>query len=224
MEPENEVSLNFTPVTQGLGFHSTPISTPQSFLPETLKSRLKSSSELRFEPSPLVNSLPQKESAENNAAIVALPVNTPINTPINTEETLLFLKRAIAFLIDMAINSLFCLFALAIPVLKNNIPLSQLLAQDFLFPALTYVLVFSWLAVLAQEIAFGSSIGKRVFCLAITGEPVAVLIRGILFVPSLLLGGIGLVWSLFEKHGLALHDLASGTRVYAIVGKNLGKN
>ena len=83
-----------------------------------------------------------------------------------------------------------------------------------------YVLAVLWLFVYAWAIRTGASIGKRATEILVvdarTGETIGyrrALLRSLLAVLGLACFGIGLLFTLTNKHRRALHDLAVGTRV-----------
>jgi hypothetical protein len=70
-----------------------------------------------------------------------------------------------------------------------------------------FFVLFSWALITAQEIAFGTSVGKRVFGLMINGSTSAIFLRAFFFLPSIGFCGVGLLWSLFDKRKRCWHDV-----------------
>jgi uncharacterized RDD family membrane protein YckC len=73
--------------------------------------------------------------------------------------------------------------------------------------SILFFTLFNWALVTAQEIAFGTTIGKRIFGLMIQGNTSAIFLRAFFFLPSLGFCGIGLLWSLFDRRKRCWHDV-----------------
>jgi len=70
-----------------------------------------------------------------------------------------------------------------------------------------FLAFFNWAITTAEEVAFGTSIGKRLFGLAIQGSASAIFLRAFFFLPSTCFGGIGILWALFDRRRRCWHDL-----------------
>ncbi len=73
--------------------------------------------------------------------------------------------------------------------------------------ALLFLCVFNWAITTAQEVAFSTSLGKRLFGLALNGSASAIFLRAFFFLPSVGFAGIGLIWALFDRRKRCWHDL-----------------
>jgi hypothetical protein len=116
-------------------------------------------------------------------------------------------KRAFAYTLDTAFNLALCLAALSAALWKQDLSPELLITPGIVLVACLFLGVFSWAITTAQEVAFGTTIGKRVFGLALQGSTSAIFLRAFFFLPSLCFGGIGLVWSLFDRRKRCWHDL-----------------
>jgi uncharacterized RDD family membrane protein YckC len=140
---------------------------------------------------------------------VAAP--TQARTPsVEVTETFGFgylMERIAAFTLDTALilsglaaGTSFYLSTYAVPSGR------EMNSQD-----LAYILLvvgsLHWALMTFQEVAFGTTIGKRIFGLRIPGSAAAVFLRSFFFVPSLLFGGLGLLTAVFDKRRRCLHDL-----------------
>ena len=68
-------------------------------------------------------------------------------------------------------------------------------SSSVFFITLGFLLFFSWALAAAQEIAFGTSIGKKICGLSVEGSAMATLVRALFFIPSLLFLGLGVLWA-----------------------------
>jgi uncharacterized RDD family membrane protein YckC len=117
------------------------------------------------------------------------------------------LKRVFAYGLDTALNVALCVTALSMALVNQNIPPEELFSPGVALIASLFVLIFSWALVVAQEVAFGTSVGKRVFGLALNGGASAAFLRAFFFLPSAGFCGLGLLWALFDRRRRCWHDL-----------------
>ena len=117
------------------------------------------------------------------------------------------MKRAFAYLLDSAFNLALCAAALSAALWKQDLSPELLLNPGVILVASLFLGVFNWAITTAQEVAFGTSIGKRVFGLGIQASASAIFLRSFFFLPSLFFAGIGLIWSFFDKRKRCWHDL-----------------
>ena len=122
---------------------------------------------------------------------------------------LYILKRSLAFILDLALVSGLCVTAFGWTLWRQKIPATSLVSPDLALLFFTFLAVFSWAMIVAQELAFGTTVGKRIFGLVLIGSPAAIFLRAFFFLPSAGFAGIGLLWSLFDEHRRCWHDLAS---------------
>jgi hypothetical protein len=116
-------------------------------------------------------------------------------------------KRVMAYLIDSAFNLALCAGALSAALWKQDLSPELLLNPGIVLIASLFLATFNWAITTAQEVAFGTSVGKRIFGLALPGPATAVFLRAFFFVPSVAFAGIGLIWAVFDKRRRCWHDL-----------------
>ncbi len=117
------------------------------------------------------------------------------------------LKRVLAYALDTVLNITLCATALSMALVNQNIAPEELLSPGVVLMATLFVTIFSWALVTAQEVAFGTSVGKRVFGLAIEGGASAAFLRAFFFLPSAGFAGLGLLWAVFDRKRRCWHDL-----------------
>lgn len=154
-------------------------------------------------------------------AITPLP-NTaaPTARRFETTQSGVLALRLLAYFVDSCIHFLFGFFALT--ALAWREPVAQdLVSSDFIGIAVVFLLVLNWALVSAQEVVFKTSFGKRLLGLTLQNSqnsnfapsPLRILMRAILFVPSVALFGLGLIWGAFDSERRCLHDRVSGVGV-----------
>lgn len=118
--------------------------------------------------------------------------------------------RLFAYTIDTAFNlSLF-----------GSILSTALLSEDFEAVLISrpgafilmgfFLIICNWLSITGQEIAFGTSLGKRVFGLKLLGTGTDAFVRALFFIPSAVFSGIGIFICIFDRKKRCWHDRASG--------------
>ena len=199
-------SLKFKAITKGLGFH--PFSdgmpyTPQN--PETQRTqRVKpraAAPEIPWAPS-VVQDQPAISGAKS--LIEAQPAEIVATAPLDVDY---LAKRMAAYIFDSLVNIASCGAAFLFVISKLKVPKDTLLNPDTFFLFGLFLLFFSWILVLAQEIAFGTSLGKKLFGLAIQGDALTLFFRGFFFSVSLAMAGLGIFWALFDNKRRCLHDI-----------------
>jgi hypothetical protein len=55
-------------------------------------------------------------------------------------------------------------------------------------------------------VAFGTTLGKRIFGMKLDGDGFSCFMRSILFIPSLVFGGLGLWIAIFDSRKRCWHD------------------
>jgi uncharacterized RDD family membrane protein YckC len=116
-------------------------------------------------------------------------------------------KRLFAYLLDSAFNLALCAAALSGALWKQDLNPELLFSPSIVLISVLFLSFFNWAITTAQEVAFGTSIGKRVFGLALNGSTSAVFLRAFFFLPSIGFGGLGLLWSLFDRRKRCWHDM-----------------
>ncbi len=122
------------------------------------------------------------------------------------------LKRFFAYLIDSVMNITLCGIAFILVLQQLEVPLSFSFIREFILTGGLFLIGFSWIMVLAQEIAFGTSLGKRFFNLAITGSNSALFLRAFFFIVSFGFFGLGILWALFDSDRRCWHDIIVETQ------------
>lgn len=117
------------------------------------------------------------------------------------------LKRVLAYLVDSAFNLSLCAGALSFALWRQDLSPELLINPGIVLVAGLFLGFFNWAITTAEEVAFGTSIGKRLFGLAIQGGASAIFLRAFFFLPSACFGGIGLLWALFDRRRRCWHDL-----------------
>lgn len=120
------------------------------------------------------------------------------------------LKRAFAFTLDSFINMGLCLAAFGSVLWKQGLTPEVLSNSGIILLSALFLLMFNWALITAQEVAFNTSIGKRIFGLVFEGSTIALFLRAIFFLPSLGFCGIGLLWGLFDGKKRCWHDWVAG--------------
>jgi hypothetical protein len=150
-------------------------------------------------------------------SLTAGPAPLPASAPVPTHESPLlltekplgfvyFLQRSLAWSLDTAIHLTLGGATLVASLEAQGIALDSVLRSDAWIAAAVFLLGFSWALILAQEVAFGTTLGKRLFKLEIEGSPASLFVRAFFFVPSQLLFGLGLLWGLFDSKKRCWHD------------------
>lgn len=117
-------------------------------------------------------------------------------------------KRVFAYSIDTLLNLSLCIGAFLIALWKLDINPMQALSPMILLGGVLFLALFNWALITAQEIAFGATVGKRLFGLSLQGGGAAtVFIRAFFFFISVGFGGLGLIWALFDRRRRCWHDL-----------------
>jgi uncharacterized RDD family membrane protein YckC len=117
------------------------------------------------------------------------------------------LKRVLAYTLDTALNTSLLATGLSFALLNEDMNPDLLMNPGIVMISILFFTLFNWALVTAQEIAFGTTIGKRIFGLMIQGNTSAIFLRAFFFLPSLGFCGIGLLWSLFDRRKRCWHDV-----------------
>jgi len=226
----NKDDLNFTPLSEGLGFHPfadglpyAPVNpAPTSNPHRTMGSGAVSAGRPQISPSithsvrvfPLATARISPTFPVTRPARALAPPAPAVAPPpgiINEEFNWAYpIKRAIAFVLDAAINSSFIIAAFAWVLTRSSLHPEALASSGIVGLTALFVLFFNWALIAAQEVALSTTIGKRVFGLSIDGTPGKILLRSALFIPSFAFSGLGLFWCLFDDRRRCWHDVASG--------------
>ncbi len=115
-------------------------------------------------------------------------------------------ERAFAFVLDSAFNLSICASILSTALLSTDLENLRTLSSTALASAGVFLFICNWALLAAQEVAFGTTIGKRIFGLRLNGSGFECFIRSLFFVPSLLFGGIGVFIAIFDARKRCWHD------------------
>lgn len=139
------------------------------------------------------------------AKAAAAPV--PVLQPVPTYGFVYLLKRIMAYTIDSTVNLALLAGGLILALWNQDVRVESFMNPSVLFFGVIFGLIFNWALITAQEVIFSTSIGKRIFGLALKGGTGAILLRAFFFIPSLAFCGIGLAWGLFDHQRRCWHDL-----------------
>jgi hypothetical protein len=203
--------INFKPVTDGLGFHPFSDGLPYAPIGKTYQPKYTRSEGAGAiaagspsfvfpgDTSALRSSLKKTTSpvGDSTARLEMAPAFGIIYLS----------KRALAYLFDSGLNISLCAGALSAALIKYGFGPEALFAPGVAFFSFLFLLTFNWAIITAQEVAFGTTVGKRLFGLALSGSGSAVFLRAFFFVPSLGFCGLGLLWGLLNQKKRCWHDV-----------------
>lgn len=118
------------------------------------------------------------------------------------------IRRVLAYLVDTATNLTLGISALAFALWRQDLNPESLLSPGVVLISALFFAAFNWALITAQEIAFKTTVGKRLFGLALYGSAAATFLRAFFFLPSLGFCGIGLIWAVFDSRRRCWHDVA----------------
>ena len=198
-----DTPLSFKPLTEGLGFH--PFSDGLPYAP-LRKNRTPTTGGGAVAAGPPSFARPTKLNQATQKA--------ETDKPLLREETFGFsylFKRMIAYFIDSFFNISVCVIALTYILIHEDIRIESLvIGPDLAFLIVTFLFVFNWALITAQEVTFRSSLGKRIVSLQLSGSSASkLLLRSFLFILSGFFCGIGLLWGLFDKQKRCWHDVVT---------------
>lgn len=121
-------------------------------------------------------------------------------------------KRVLAFLLDSMVNLTICSIALAFVLNRLEISMSQFKQTEAMLILGAFLWVFNWALITAQDVAFGTSVGKRSFSLALEGKPFVLLLRSFLFLISFGFALLGILWAVIDPKRRCWHDILSHTQ------------
>jgi hypothetical protein len=209
---EKEPTLNFKPLSEGLGFHPysnglpytparpSPAQAPKP-TPTTGTGAVAAGRPNFVFPQPSVQTKAQPAPAQIVAK--SLPILPRLGWDYLT-------KRVLAYTIDSSINVILGMGALAASLWREQVTADFFFSSNVFFITAGFLMFFNWALVTAQEVAFGTSIGKKICGLSVEGSAMATLVRAVFFIPSFLCLGLGLLWAGFDSNRRGFHDLISG--------------
>ncbi len=122
------------------------------------------------------------------------------------------MKRTLAFALDQMVCSGLSMGTLALVFSSQHLSSLPMMNAAVLVGAVLFLAAMNWALLLFQEVAFGTSVGKRLMGLKLTGGAGTTFLRAMFFVPSVGFFGIGLLWAIFDSRRRCWHDLASGVQ------------
>ncbi len=196
MNHEQDSSFNFRALNPGLGFH------PSEKKPAPVRAVTPTrATPVRQTPEPQPRTFIQRQTPAPS------PAETPVLALVPAEPGV----RFAAYMIDSFMNLTLSLGGLVGVLLLLKISPRILLARDIVPFVITFASVFHWAIVLAQEVGFRTSFGKRLFGLRLNAPPAALFLRGFFFLISVGALGIGVLWTLIGPSHRGWHDLITDT-------------
>lgn len=205
------MDLEFKPLTEGLGFH--PFSDGLPYAPIT---RSRASTAPVSGTGATAAGRVRVATTAPVVPRVSVPVSAPVSAaapavrltqiPAPTFGFVYVLKRVLAYGLDTALNTVLCGAALAASLWNQNLDPRLLMNPGVVALAAIFLFFFSWALMTAQEVAFSTTIGKRLFGLALQGGAAAIFLRAFFFLPSLGFGGMGILWAALDSRRRCWHD------------------
>ena len=235
--PKN-TEIQFKPLSDGLGFH--PFSDGLPYAPVTKGPKTQGTGAVSAGPPGVARSItspnPNPNSNSNKVTPKQIPqVSVPVARPdVSSEKPLqgsvqsrvpqplsqveeewrpgfvYVLERMVAYFIDLfvAISLYGC--GMAGLIAWQIVDPRLFLTQEILIVGTGTFLGFHLFLLVFQEMFLGTTLGKRIFKLELSGNSFSILLRSLCFVFSVGFFGLGLIWSLFDSKRRCLHDVISG--------------
>ncbi|MBS1962246.1 MAG: RDD family protein [Bdellovibrionales bacterium] len=115
-------------------------------------------------------------------------------------------ERSFAYILDSAFNLSVCASILSTALISTDLDNLNALSSGAMLTVAGFLFLCNWALIAAQEVAFGTTIGKRIFGLRLDGNGFECFIRALFFLPSLFFGGLGLLVALFDARKRCWHD------------------
>jgi hypothetical protein len=115
-------------------------------------------------------------------------------------------QRAFAFVLDTAFNLAVCASVLSTALLSTDLANLKTLSPIAATTVGIFLFLCNWALLASQEVAFGTTLGKRIFGMKLDGDGFSCFMRSILFIPSLVFGGLGLWIAIFDSRKRCWHD------------------
>ncbi len=239
MDQKHDKELNFSAISDGLGFHPFADGLPYAPVTKSKTDSVKPQNPLqelkRFSsgsgavsagpavPSPdfFRPSMPTAPSKPRVSVPVAPPSSAGPSAqnqqsaapskPLIPEHRYGFVylfKRVLAYALDTTLNLSICVTGLSMVLIREDVD-PQILANSEIVLLTTFFLIFfNWAIITSQEMAFGTTVGKRIFGLTLQGSAAAAFVRAFFFLISVGFLGTGLLWALFDRRRRCWHDVA----------------
>lgn len=221
MADENkDQEVRFQPLSQGLGFH--PFSDGLPYAPISKTSVPQQASRPRMGAG-AVSAGPPVFVRPPAAPALRVQVPQPSLVPAPPKEVVLgkfyVVARVAAFALDLSVLS-----ALAIAITSQVLRLQNIQWDVVSNPSVTFVLTLfvlltDWVLLTFQEVAFKTSLGKRVVGLKLSGSAGSRFVRAFFFLPSIGFFGLGILWCLFDRRKRGWHDWIADLQPIPRVGK-----
>jgi len=118
------------------------------------------------------------------------------------------LLRMLAFGIDITLNILLTTTIVTAALSFADLEPWALLEGTATELTAFFLVAFCWVLMTAQEVAFKTTIGKRVMGLRLRGSATGIFLRSFFFIPSFSFAGVGILWALFDRDKRCWHDVA----------------
>jgi hypothetical protein len=233
--PSNQdPEISFRPVTEGLGFH--PFSDGLPYAPMVKSPRLAAAASPQTKPSeragmgataagpprfiapPLVLQPPRSLTSPGlSSRAVRPPANSVDKEPSGELQGHPFLqygypylcRRALAYCFDAMFNILLCALVLGSLIWRQEISPEIFLDSSVLFVSVFTMGLLHWALMTVQEVVFKTTLGKRIFGMIFEAHGLLLLVRAVLFIPSVGFFGLGILWGLFDRQKACWHDKAT---------------
>lgn len=196
--------VSFKPLHNGMGFH--PFEDGLPYTPAQKKTTLSPRGTGALAAGPARYHPPRTNV--NPPTLQPTVESAPLE--IQTFDFHYLVCRVLAYILDSALNLILCSLGMGFVIWKANPSPQTLITGITLLFTLLFLLFFNWAIITAQEVALGTTAGKKLFRLELGGSAWDRFLRSILFIPSSLFCGLGLVWALFRNDKQCWHDLAAG--------------
>lgn len=206
---QKKSEIQFKPITHGLGFH--PFSDGLPYAPVVKSSPPMGSGAVAAGPprimAPIVRpKLPYPGISQKKEALIS--ESPPPVLAVPSFGLGYLFKRVLAYLLDSTANTMLCILTLGSVYFHQDLDPELLMNPGLVFLISLFLFVFNWALITAQEVAFGTSFGKRTFGLVLKGGSGALFWRSVFFLMSVGFFGMGLLWALFKKNKRCWHDVA----------------
>jgi hypothetical protein len=140
------------------------------------------------------------------------PVTAPVETAPEIRVELNFgwgypIARVFAFCFDLVFHLALAATGITIALAFADLEPWFLLENGVAGMTLLFLVAFSWALMTAQEVAFGTTLGKRIVGLRLRGSATAIFLRAFFFLPSFGFAGAGILWALFDRNKRCWHDV-----------------
>jgi hypothetical protein len=219
--------INFKPINEGLGFKPFADGMPYAPAGKTLPKEIRPHAAPATQAARILPHAPEHLRPGTGAVAAGMPrYAIPAQAPIHTTSTLqpkaspmrapvvaeahfgftYVIKRVFAFLGDSILHMGAVWLALSAALQNQGISQSVLEDPTQLIFVFGFLMLFNWAIMTALEVAFGTTVFKRVFGLALQGTASAIFLRAFFFVPGVAFFGAGLLWCLFNPRRRCWHD------------------